>query len=279
MCIIAFYPAGSLVDREALVNGVDNNPDGAGWAICTPDGVRFNKSMRGEDIIDEFIEWRNEFIDMPAAFHARIGTAGSWNVDNCHPFVVGDDDTTVIMHNGIFPDAVQPVGRDPRSDTRIFAEVWLPLVGSLGVRSNRKYVERWMGTGNKVIALSMSNRWKARAYILNEGAGLWDDGIWYSNTSYLYRPRYAVRSLWPRDDEYSKYLGSYSSGEVDSWESWRQSRETVQCLECGRDMSTDALWCEECGSCTWCGRQLDECDCHTPMALTSTAAGDDDAST
>src|SRR5919197_328019 len=121
----------------------------------------------------------------PALFHSRFGTHGKRTIDNCHPFPIGGDNRTVMAHNGILPAVVQPAKGDPRCDTRIAAEDFLPLLGPLRARRTRLRLQQWMTPRNKIVILTVDQRFKDRAYILNEEAGIWDGGIWYSNDGYL----------------------------------------------------------------------------------------------
>ena len=128
-------------------------------------------------------------------FHSRFSTHGDpSSVENCHPFIVGGDHRTVLAHNGVFHDAVRPAEGDPRSDTRIVAEEFLPGFGTLRRRRTRLAFQRWMTPGNKVVILTVDPRFRDHAYILNENAGVWDRGIWYSNRDYL--PQLPTRWGW-----------------------------------------------------------------------------------
>ncbi|MGW5105951.1 hypothetical protein [Nocardia sp. NPDC004123] len=41
-------------------------------------------------------------------FHSRFATHGFITNQNCHPFAIGGDERTVMAHNGVLPDIVQP---------------------------------------------------------------------------------------------------------------------------------------------------------------------------
>src|SRR5262249_475168 len=119
-------------------------------------------------------------------------------IDNCHPFPVGGDPRTVLAHNGILPRGVQPHGGDPRSDTRIAAEAFIPAFGSLRSRRTRLRLQRWMTPHNKMVLLTVDRRFKQPAFILNEESGTWSEGIWYSNHGFQPPARYTPtnRSRW-----------------------------------------------------------------------------------
>jgi predicted glutamine amidotransferase len=185
MCLLTFFPAGIKPDTTALTHGTLFNNDGHGFAIVTKDRIIVERGMDADSLIEAFAQWRNRHPDGPALFHSRFGTHGANDLDNCHPFAVGGDSRTVMAHNGILPEVVQPAKQDPRSDTRIAAEDFLPTFGSLRWRHTRVRLERWMTPHNKVVLLTVDPRFEQHAYILNESSGIWDGGIWYSNDGYL----------------------------------------------------------------------------------------------
>lgn len=185
MCLLTYFPATVLPDTTALLNGAQYNTDGHGFAIVTGDQLIVERGMDAHAMIEAFDAARHRHPGGPALFHSRFTTHGRTGLDNCHPFPVGGDARTVVAHNGMLPRAVRPAEGDPRSDTRITAEDFLPTFGSLRTRRNRTRFERWMTPGNKMVLLTVDRRFTRRAYILNERAGVWDGGIWYSNDDYL----------------------------------------------------------------------------------------------
>jgi glutamine amidotransferase len=267
MCLLTFLPAGVLPDTAALFNGATVNNDGHGFAIVAGGQLIVHRGMHAEAIIEAFAAARRQHPHGPALFHSRFGTHGEAIIDNCHPFPVGGDGRTVLAHNGILPPVVQPAKDDPRSDTRIAAEDFIPTFGSLRTRRIRLRLQRWMSTHNKVVILTVDRRFKQRSYILNEQSGIWDGGIWYSNDGYLPTPpaRWLAASNvdwdWPP-------CSRRRAGD------WRGSN-VERCPNC--EAITD-VFDGECGYCGWCldcGEMPDQCFCYTPAALdqpTSTRA-------
>jgi hypothetical protein len=196
MCLLTFFPAGVMPDTTALRYGTLVNQDGHGFAIVTDNRIIVKHGMDAESMIETFAQQRDRHPDGPALFHSRLGTHGANHLDNCHPFPVGGDSRTVLAHNGILPQAVQPSKQDPRSDTRIAAEDFLPAFGLLRRRRTRRQLERWMTSYNKMVILTVDRRFDQQAYILNESSGIWDGGIWYSNDGYL-PPRYKLTRMYP----------------------------------------------------------------------------------
>lgn len=252
MCLLTFLPAGVLPDTDALVNGAEVNDDGHGFAIVTDNRILIRHGLSGEPMIEAFDTARREHLDGPALFHSRLATHGTErDLANCHPFCLGGDDRTVLAHNGVLPKAVQPDKGDPRSDTRIAAETFLPAFGSLRLRRTRQRVQRWMTPANKIVILTVDRRYRERAYILNEAAGIWHNGIWYSNDGY--RPYLAPHRLGGNQS-----LWGWSPGEQ-----WDFDR----CGVCQAVIDTTDDECPYCGGCPICGDWPDTCACHAPAAL------------
>lgn len=229
MCLLTFFPAGRMPDVHRLHTGSIINEDGHGYAIVAGDRLIVGKNLDAADLINEFAEVRAEYLDGPAMFHSRFSTHGKTNVENCHPFHVGGDPLTVMAHNGVLPNNVHPGKKDNRSDTRIAAEDFIPSLGHLNWRKTRQRVTRWMTPFNKIVVLTVNPNYGANAYILNEKAGVWDEGIWYSNDGYL-----------P-----SKYTYTYVGGT-----GWPV-----------REEEDDGGWPYEWTHCEDCGESYDNCDC------------------
>jgi hypothetical protein len=284
MCLLTFLPAGVQPDVQALANGAEANNDGHGFAIVAGprlDELIVHRGMDPQAVIEAFTAARAAHPDGPALFHSRFATHGKTNVDNCHPFAVGGDSRTVLAHNGVLPAIVQPGKRDRRSDTRIAAEDFIPAFGSLRARRTRLKLARWMTPENKMVILTVDRRFKQRAYILNEDAGLWDGGIWYSNTGY--RPyispgRYTSWLNDPYYDRYDdRYYDPYDSCRADEDGSHGQRRDwravLDRCGNCEAVIDVRDAECPWCGWCLDCGELPDLCFCYTPATLDRIRAG------
>ncbi len=156
MCLLTFVPADVMPDTTALLNGATVNDDGHGFAIVADGQLIVRRGMDAEAMVETFATLRRTHPHGPALFHSRLRTFGKRTVDNCHPFPIGGDERTVVAHNGNLPAVVQPAKGDPRSDTRIAAEEFLPALGSLRVRRNRLRLERWMTRHNKMVILTVN---------------------------------------------------------------------------------------------------------------------------
>lgn len=190
MCMLTFYRPGVKVNASRLRNGAISNRDGHGFAVVVEGKVprlEVGHSMNSEAAISAFVRVREKHPESYAIFHSRFTTDGLTNLENCHPFHVGGDSRTVLAHNGILPKEARPVKGEDRSDTRILAESILPRFpfGHLRGKRARKRFTRWMLSEdypNKVAILTVDPAYPRRAYLFNQSAGLWLDGVWYSNS-------------------------------------------------------------------------------------------------
>jgi glutamine amidotransferase len=260
MCLLTFFPPSALPDTDALLNGALFNNDGHGFAIVAGAQLIVHRAMNAKAVIERFAAARGQHPEGPALFHSRFGTHGDTTLDNCHPFPVGGDGRTVLAHNGILPDVVQPAKGDPRSDSRIAAEDFIPAFGSLRTRRIRLRLQRWMTPHNKVVILTVDRRFKQRSYILNEEYGIWDDGIWYSNDGYLPLPQ----TQWAlADDDWDWPPWDRSRGDRRDW----RYADLDRCGNCEAIIDVADGECRYCGWCLDCAEMPQQCFCYTPAAL------------
>lgn len=178
MCIAILKTKNGIITDEALRNSFEANPDGAGIAY----------TVKGEVIIEKGIFKVNKFIskvrkaekvcDGNMLIHCRIGTSGGINKLNCHPFLVHDD--LAMIHNGVLD--IQVPMNSKINDTQIYINEYLKGFTTDDLIRNKnlqKLIEYSIGR-NKFVFLSSKNEYA----IINESAGHWVDGVWYSNTSY-----------------------------------------------------------------------------------------------
>ena len=252
MCLLCVMKPNETPTRAQLLIAADNNPHGFGYAIHCGDRILTGRGMNAEEVIDRFLRIRSGMPDTWAMFHARITTHGNTDKSNCHPFRMNGDPSTVIGHNGIIPIDV-PKG-DHRSDTRIFADEWLPeLLTELDNPEGFKELEDLVGY-SKVAVFTHDPRLKYQVYILNEEMGHWTGDIWWSNDTYkpsLYTPKYA-------------YAGSY--GSMDLWDiDGRPSLVEGNCGMCHSmldQVDVDGSMCSMCMSCLDCYADLQDCLCY-----------------
>ena len=220
MCLLTFMPEDVMPDMARFKEAAIQNADGFGFAILESKGFVKAHSMNFNEIANKFSDARDKHKG-PAIFHFRWATHGSETVDNCHPFTLGDDPTSVMGHNGIL-DVQIPKG-DKRSDTKVFAEDIMPAIGGITSLDDTEYfdkMETWAG-GNKLVFLTHHDDAKYNWYILNSHLGHWDQEMWWSNSSYKkyegikYTTRAATMydynsiGLYEEDDYGYEYTGYY----------------------------------------------------------------------
>ncbi|MEV4233564.1 hypothetical protein AB0J47_00090 [Nocardia sp. NPDC049737] len=238
MCLLTCFPPGVAPDPLALRIGAHTNHHGHGYALIIGDIIHTGHSMNPEPLIDEFTKLRARHRDGYALFHSRYATRGVRGIENCHPFRLGSDPRTVLAHNGTLPKRVHPRAYDPRSDTRIAAEEYLARhpFGSIDTHRGASGLASWLGT-SKLLILTVDPTYQHRAYLFGEQAGIWEDRIWYSNTTYQPMSR-----RWP--DRYRLRCGGCREFDLD-----RRGRH-----------------CSGCGWCFDCEQPFPHCDCYTRHA-------------
>jgi len=218
MCLLAFMPKDTTISYEHARRAAINNPDGFGFAIHASTHIMTDHDMDFEKLWTRFTDARKTMTGH-ALFHFRITTHGATDASNCHPFQVGDDPLSFIAHNGILP-LTMPVN-ESRSDTHLFAEIVLPACGGVERLDDDEFfyeLEKW-ASGSKLAVLTANPNTKYDYYIINEAQGRWDDGCWFSNTSYKpysfsysgYKHMYGDKYGW--DDWDTGYIGSRYLGE------------------------------------------------------------------
>lgn len=287
MCLLIATTGTNRPSKKALRRAAKNNPDGFGFAVIGDGRIYTYRSMDIEDTIKSYFDVRDEFPDSNSLFHLRITTHGATNISNCHPFRVNDD--VVMGHNGTLPIKEE----NGKSDTRIFAEEWLPqfdLRELLDTQEGVTELETFAGS-SKLAFLNTSSDLRDSLYIINEKYGHWDGGIWYSNGSYKKsygsfvfinttsstykindRRAYTPRDTYSFNDPYynpldDDYVWDYEKGEwVDEDEFDDAHIVYWTCSSCGAkeiiDLNEDeASHCYECGTCWYCEKPWSECAC------------------
>ena len=180
MCIAILNTKGTTLKKQILSNCWENNGDGAGILYINDDN-----QMETFKTLDSFDDFYSNYIFIKQTYgkrknmllHFRISTHGTINEENCHPFIV--DENVGFIHNGMIsevPDSVQ------YSDTNMLNRTLLQKL-SPGFEQDDDVLEflaSMIGIGNKLVFLNSDNEWS----IVNEEAGHWNLGCWFSNDSY-----------------------------------------------------------------------------------------------
>ena len=213
MCIIAIQPKGIKIKENILRNCWESNNDGAGIMY-----VENNKIIVQRELHDfnEFMRIKRnaDKTNGNIVIHFRIATSGGINEKNLHPFKVNE--SVYFCHNGILD--IDVPANSPINDTQIFNNYFMKglPVDFVNNSSTMQLLEYSIGTRNKFVFLDITGQF----HILNERAGRWDNGIWYSNDSY-------------KRDIYSNYPKFSKNAPFDA-------------LDIDEDEDTDFCVCESC---------------------------------
>ena len=176
MCIAIMKSENKKINKKTLQRCYDANPDGAGFMYAKDKKLTVKK---GYFTFKDFYKEYKPHEDKQVLLHFRIKTHGPIDKNNCHPFLVNSG--LGFIHNGI----ISGYGNNKKSDTIEFNEAILQKIvakhgnNSLFDDPMVELIENVIGY-SKLVFLDRHGNYK----IMNENKGSWDNGIWYSNTSY-----------------------------------------------------------------------------------------------
>lgn len=176
MCIAIWKDKDLTISKERLQECFNSNPDGAGFMYIDNKQLKMQK---GFFKFNDFWEAYEPLQSKKCVIHFRIKTHGAINVDNCHPFEISP--ALGFVHNGV----ISGYGEGDISDTRDFNNLILkPMVAKWGnlalfEPAIKHLIEERIGY-SKLIFLDKQGKHN----IFNEEKGVWDEDVWYSNTSY-----------------------------------------------------------------------------------------------
>ena len=176
MCIAIMKSANKKISKSTLRRCYDANPDGAGFMYAEDKQLVVKK---GYFTFKEFYKEYKPHGDKQVLIHFRIKTHGPINKDNCHPFLVNSG--LGFIHNGI----ITGYGSNTKSDTIEFNESILQKIVSKHGNNSLfddpmvELIENVIGY-SKLVFLDRHGNYT----IMNEQKGNWNDGVWYSNTSW-----------------------------------------------------------------------------------------------
>jgi len=177
MCIIILNSKnGNRIKKETLRICNENNSEGIGIFYSDSKKITVKKTFDISEALEWYGEIKNKKINI--GFHFRIGTSGVPDLRNVHPFFVNSN--LVFAHNGIF-DIDIPFG-SKISDTQIFNNTILKKLPSDFL--DKKHIVTLISgycQSSKLLFLDSAGN----AKIINEKLGIWENGNWFSNRSYL----------------------------------------------------------------------------------------------
>jgi predicted glutamine amidotransferase len=179
MCIAILKPEGKILSKAVLQNCYQSNRDGAGFAYYNPE-INEVCIQKGFFNFDFFYEEFSKFQQYKCLVHFRVATHRSVNGLNCHPWRVNDD--LVFIHNGTIS------GMNANSDLSdtgnfcdsVLKEMLLEYPDFHLTDEFKWLIENSVGTFNKIIFLDSHGN----HVIINSQAGTWDEGCWFSNSTY-----------------------------------------------------------------------------------------------
>lgn len=185
MCLALYKPAGIAPDWNALENGMNYNPDGAGFAVAVDGQLIVEK---GFFKFEHFKKALEPFGEYAAIIHFRISTHGKVNQDNCHPFDLrtfgdGGGCPAAVIHNGMFFEAA--------NDNPSFSDTWhicRDILHPFWLNDHKYFMrpefitmgDMMVGRSNKLVFLNADGDFA----IWGEANGHWKNGVWWSNSSY-----------------------------------------------------------------------------------------------
>lgn len=268
MCIAILNTKGTILKKELLRNCWENNGDGAGMLYINDyNMMEVFKEMKSFDVFyDKYSEVKRKYGKRNIVLHFRISTHGGITESNCHPFMVHQD--LGFVHNGMIYNV--PTSK-VHSDTYMFNEVILKKLkeGFEYDEDVLDMLEVYIGSGSKLIFLNADDDYA----IVNEKAGHWNLGCWFSNSSYkqvnswvdyggvkkqkaniygygygswgTYNPKTYWADTPAADDKPAKSSKSYSLTDDDD-----DSKLYDQCSECGMHLYDAKEF--ESGKCEYC---------------------------
>jgi predicted glutamine amidotransferase len=248
MCIAILNTKGTTLKKDILRNCWENNGDGAGLLYITDDKkLETFKEMKSFDsFYDKYIEVRKKYGKRNIVLHFRISTHGKINETNCHPFLV--DDNVGFVHNGMIYSV--PTSTD-YSDTYMFNELILKNLKQ-GFENEDAILDMladYIGNGSKLIFLNKNNEWS----IVNESAGHWHLGCWFSNTSYKQVNNWYDFGGVKKYKSTSNYGATKTTYREESPKGYLWSSDSLEDCQCGScDMVLYGVKEMEDGLCAWC---------------------------
>lgn len=208
MCIIVAKPAGVKIPLQILKNCFDSNPDGAGMAFQLPSKDVFIRKgfMEFQDMKNSLRDLgkRMDLTDSNIIMHFRVTTHGLSDKGNCHPFPIEGLDyarklsfitSTAVAHNGV----ITGYGgfNQIYSDTQVFInKILTPLVAKHpGIYRDPEFLDMLRKSTNSKFA-----------FLDNKGLSITDgftedDGLFLSNTSYLFNDDRWVEEFYAKQYE------------------------------------------------------------------------------
>lgn len=179
MCILVVKKKGvDYPSLEQVVNCCKANPHGFALSYTYKGRMRTFRTMDVQSFLWQYqaIVSKYPSEDVAMILHARIATHGSINARNCHCF---QGEGLSFAHNGILGIK----NRDDLTDSEtFFRDYFIPEY-----KKTHKFTDKVVNIINNVIGTSKFAFLQPNGYIHYFGRFIEEDGVLFSNSSYLPR--------------------------------------------------------------------------------------------
>ena len=232
MCIIAVKPAEVKISQTYLENMWHGNSDGAGIMYAEGGKVRIIKGLMKFGDLEAAV--REVGMERKFVMHFRIRTHGKVIPELTHPFWI-EEDGLAMAHNGIISSVLAETS-ETESDTLVYArKIAARNTDSLETLTDPVEYSRIVSEigYSKLVFMDRDGM----TGIVNASLGTWDDGVWYSNSSY--KNSFGCWTPWSswQDDLDEKY--SFSSSSNTSRSSTSQSKIIDAVVKAAREDRKD----------------------------------------
>lgn len=195
MCIAVYKPKTGKITRKRLEDAYNANPDGCGMVWF--DGIILH-TKKGCYDFDKFYSLYStiaQSADAGMIIHFRTASSGSIDDEHCHPFFVNDNLAFVENGNLFEFSNFFAKWQDKKTDVQRFNEHILQRLPDnfLANFDIRQALEEYCRR-NFTKMIFMDNYGKVD--IINEAAGEWIDGAWYSNGGIKYYNGYGYSGAY-----------------------------------------------------------------------------------
>lgn len=185
MCVIVVKKPEVTLLKRTIKTCFTNNPEGAGFMYAHKGRLFVEKGfMCFRKFYRTFRQHEKSNPKSIFVLHFRIAACGPAIPENTHPFYINPN--IAIVHNGV----ISELGDKDTNDTFIFAKnilARLPEGWFYNPTIIKAIEELAQATFSKFVLMDNSGK----IIIINEKAGVWNKGIWYSNSSYQLQQLYA----------------------------------------------------------------------------------------
>lgn len=178
MCLIVLKKPDKTLTRKKLKTCFQNNSDGAGFMWAAKNKLNVLKGFMGfRTFYRNLRQQERLFPESTFILHFRINACGGVSAENTHPFFVNPN--LAVVHNGV----ISELGSATVNDTRVFADQILAKLPD-GFLDNPEIKNSIESVATKSFSKFVFLDNTGKYTIFNEKAGVWDNEMWFSNTSY-----------------------------------------------------------------------------------------------